>query len=76
MDSEKIITYKIDFEFFREPVGTLYYSDYDDETYSEICDCCGMRRKCICLHSDNYRTIMDICRKCAKAHGVREEMVE
>lgn len=72
MNSEKIITYKIDFEFFSEPAGTLYYSDYDDETYSEVCDCCGTRQKCICLYSDNYRTIMDICRKCLKSHGVRE----
>ena len=76
MDSEKIITYKIDFRFFSEPAGTIYYSDYDDDTYSEVCDCCGKRKKCVCLHSDQYKTIMDICRECLKNHGIKEELIE
>lgn len=61
---------RVDFEFFREPVGTIY--ELIENTYElNVCDCCGKKRKCDYYSSEH--ACLDLCRTCRKEHA---EVVE
>lgn len=61
---------RVDFEFFREPVGTIY--ELIENTYElNVCDCCGKKRKCDYYSSEH--AYLDLCRTCRKEHA---EVVE
>lgn len=61
---------RVDFEFFREPVGTIY--ELIENTYElNVCDCCGKKRKCDYYTSEH--AFLDLCRTCRKEHA---EVVE